>query len=103
MRKCQPIESWLAMPCAILALAVVPYFVRADQVEMQNGDRYVGTVMSLNTNTLVLHSDVLGDLTLPRAKVGSITLRPGGAVSSVSVLPAATNRHAPVLSAAKTN
>src|SRR6266567_5369394 len=103
MRKCASIESWLAMPCMIGVLAVLPFFVQADQVEMQNGDRYVGTVLSLNTNTLVLHSEVLGDLTLSRAKVGSITLRPGGAVNSVSVLPAATNRHVPVLSVAKTN
>ncbi len=46
----------------------------ADQVEMQNGDRYAGLVVSLNTNTVVLQSDVLGTLRLPRAKVAAITL-----------------------------
>jgi hypothetical protein len=53
----------------------VVFQVKADQIEMQNGDRYVGTVLSLNTNTLVLHSEVLGDLTLPRSKVAQINLR----------------------------
>ena len=33
--------------------------VRADQVEMQNGDRYVGKVLLLNADTLVVDSDVL--------------------------------------------
>ncbi len=41
---------------------------------MQNGDRYVGKVVSLNTNTLVLQSDVLGTVHLPRGQVALITL-----------------------------
>lgn len=46
---------------------------RADQIEMQNGDRYVGSVVSLDTNTLVMRNDVLGTVRLPRKKVLSIT------------------------------
>src|SRR5712691_4648811 len=76
--------SWLAVPCALAALALIPSQLSADQIEMQNGDRYVGTVLSLNANTLVLHSEVLGDLTLPRAKVAQISLRPGTATNIVS-------------------
>ena len=41
---------------------------------MQNGDRYVGKVLSLDTNALVLQSDVLGTVHLPRAKVAHVTL-----------------------------
>src|ERR1043165_1041173 len=60
----------------ITAISILGGFqLKADQIEMQNGDRYVGTVLSLNTNTLVLHSEVLGDLTLPRSKVAQINLR----------------------------
>jgi hypothetical protein len=51
----------------------------ADQVDLQNGDHYVGRVLSLDSATLVLHSEVLGNLRLPRAKVAVITL---GAVTT---------------------
>ncbi|MGD0615046.1 MAG: hypothetical protein ABSA69_06345 [Verrucomicrobiota bacterium] len=48
--------------------------VSADQVEMQNGDRYNGSVLSLNADTVTLHSDVLGTVHLPRGKVALIAL-----------------------------
>jgi hypothetical protein len=57
-------------------------WLRADQVEMQNGDRYLGTVLSLDTNTLVLRSAVLGTVNLPRGQVALIALGPGGATKS---------------------
>ena len=41
---------------------------------MQNGDRYVGKVLSLNSDTLILQNDVLGTMHLPRSKVTSINL-----------------------------
>ena len=56
----------------MLFLATI--YLRADQVEMQNGDRYLGTVLSLDTNTLVLRSPVLGTVNLPRGQVALITL-----------------------------
>jgi hypothetical protein len=46
----------------------------ADQIEMQNGDRYAGNVLSLNADNLVLQSDVLGTVRLPRTNVSVITL-----------------------------
>lgn len=48
--------------------------IRADIVDMQNGDRYNGTVLGVSSNSLVLQSEVLGKITLPRAKVSSISL-----------------------------
>ncbi len=48
--------------------------LRADQVEMQNGDRYAGKVVSMTDDTIVLQSDVLGKITLPRGKVANINL-----------------------------
>ena len=62
--------------------------LRADQVELQNGDRYVGKVLSLTTNQLVLQSDVLGTIKLPREKVAVVTL---GNVTPTNVARAATN------------
>ena len=59
----------------------------ADQVEMSNGDRYIGRVVSLNSNTLVLQSEVLGTLRLPRTTIQNITLDSGhaGALTSPGI------------------
>jgi len=72
--------------------------LRADQVEMQNGDRYAGKVISMTADTIVLQSDVLGKLTLPRTKVASINLGATAGPSAarttnqpVAALPALTN------------
>jgi len=50
--------------------------LRADQVEMQNGDRYVGAVLSMNADVVVLQNEVLGTVKLPRGKVARITMAP---------------------------
>src|SRR5512135_1276157 len=46
---------------------------RGDNVQMQNGDRYVATVVSMDSETLVIRNDVLGTVRLPRGKVASIS------------------------------
>jgi hypothetical protein len=46
--------------------------LRADQVEMQNGDRYNGKVLSVTADTVVLESEVLGKVTVPRQNVASL-------------------------------
>src|SRR5580658_1630247 len=56
--------------------------LEADQVEMQNGDRYAGKVISMTAETVILQSDVLGKLTLPRSKVANVNL---GATVAASV------------------
>src|SRR5262249_28153547 len=48
--------------------------LRADQVEMRNGDRSVGKVVALNANTLVVKNEVLGVVRIPREKVSAIIL-----------------------------
>jgi hypothetical protein len=53
--------------------------LRADQVQMQNGDRYAGKVVSMTADTIILQSDVLGRITLPRGKVANINLGPSAA------------------------
>jgi hypothetical protein len=52
---------------AVLALAAAGG--RADQVAMQNGDRYTGSVLSLSAESVVVQSELLGKVTLPRSKV----------------------------------
>jgi hypothetical protein len=96
------VRTGVALFCAALALFLAPGRLRADQVEMQNGDRYAGHVLSLNTNTVVLQSDVLGTLRLPRAKVAVITLGSGPVTNSPS-LASLTNAPVLALSTAPTN
>src|SRR5882724_9929051 len=67
-------SHFFSIICALLALLCGSHPLRADQVEMQNGDRYAGKVLALNTNTVVLQSDVLGLVNLPREKVATISL-----------------------------
>jgi hypothetical protein len=75
-----------ALLCAAFALFAAAGPLLADQVELQNGDRYVGHVLSLNANTVVLQSDVLGTLRLPRSKVAAITLDPQPVTNSPAPL-----------------
>ena len=50
----------LAKTSIELILILAATGIRADQVEMQNGERYLGEVLSIDTNALVLRSEVLG-------------------------------------------
>lgn len=77
-----------------LALFSVVARARADQVEMQNGDRYNGKVLSLNADTVTLRSDVLGTVNLPRGKVALIALG-----TSVPAHAATTNAGPPKVAA----
>jgi hypothetical protein len=62
--------------CSVVAVAVLLFAPesRADQIEMQNGDRYNGKVLLLTNDVMVLQSEVLGTITIPRAKVARIAL-----------------------------
>lgn len=79
MKQCSAVgrASWVPSILSVLCLsamlvAVSPGVACADQVQMLNGDKYVGTVTSLTAETLVLHSEVLGTVRLPRAKVAAV-------------------------------
>ncbi|MGP8200550.1 MAG: hypothetical protein ACLQU4_13730 [Limisphaerales bacterium] len=64
-------------------LLLIAVGLKADQVQMQNGDRYAGKVLSMTANAVVLQSDVLGRITLPRGKVAAINL---GAIATSPVV-----------------
>jgi hypothetical protein len=84
--------------CAAIffALLFLAGGLRADQVEMKNGDRYAGKVISMTADTIVLQSDVLGKLTLPRGKVANINL----GASQAGTAPLALSNASPDITAA---
>jgi hypothetical protein len=63
--KSAKLTLWMAMS---LCAAVV----RGDQLVMQNGDHYSGKVISMTAETVVLQSDVLGKISIPRSKVSAV-------------------------------
>ena len=73
----------------------------ADQIVMQNGDRYNGKVVSVSPTNVVFQSDVLGTVNLSRTKVANLTMgliTP--ATNSVAATPAPKTNVATDLSAA---
>jgi len=58
------------LPLSALLCSVV----RGDEIQLVNGDVISAAVVSLDGNTLKLKSELLGDLTIDRAKVRQITL-----------------------------
>jgi hypothetical protein len=63
---------------------------RADQVNMQNGECYIGKVVTLSNETVIVQSDVLGTLKVPRGKIASITFGTNAVAPTVQT-PVATS------------
>jgi hypothetical protein len=59
----------------MLALVLVsfPFASKADQLELANGDRYVGKVIAVTETNITLRSEINGLMQLPRSKVTVIT------------------------------
>ena len=68
----------------IFFIFVAAPLLRADQVEMQNGDRYFGKVLSVSADTVVLESEVLGKINVPRKKVASLAFGTNAAAPKAS-------------------
>jgi hypothetical protein len=88
-----------SLAVAFLIAFCVVTFLRADQVTMQNGDLLNGKVLSMTTTALVLQNDNLGTITLPRAKVATVTL---GTVAARAPLSAASSNNIIVINKPKT-
>lgn len=69
----------------------------ADEVQMRNGDRYVGKVLSLNGEVLVIQNDNVGTLRLPRAKVAMVSVG-SGSVAPANPLAASARSNSPAIS-----
>src|SRR6266446_5979336 len=80
-----------AVAGALSVLLLTSLGLTADQIEMQNGDRYFGRLLTFTNDTLVLQSDLLGTVRLPRAKVASVVLG-SAAVTNLARVPARTNQ-----------
>ena len=62
----------LFVSSGIFFIFVAAPWLRADHVEMQNGDRYFGKVLSVSADTVTLESEMLGKINVPRKKVASL-------------------------------
>ena len=62
--------------------------LRADVLEMQNGDRYSGKVVSVSATTVVLNSEILGKINVPRAKVANLKFGANAASMQLTPVPA---------------
>jgi len=68
--------------------------LRADVVEMQNGDRYSGKVLSVSADSVVLDSEILGKINVPRGKVARLAFganAPAPKAADNPAPPASTN------------
>jgi hypothetical protein len=52
--------------CSLACFFMVIHRSRADEVEMQNGDRYCGKVLSVSSDTVIMDSEMLGKIKVPR-------------------------------------
>jgi hypothetical protein len=81
--------------------------LRADLVEMQNGDRYSGKVLSVSADAVVLESGVLGKINVPRKKVATLMIGANAATLNTATntarVSASTNLPAAAPAAALTN
>jgi len=66
------IHKLILLSFGISGIVLTMPLVRADQVEMLNGDRLSGKVLFVTAETVVLQSDVLGRLNVPRQKIATV-------------------------------
>ncbi len=66
-------KTLTTISCAVAVFLLQILFLHADQVEMQNGDRYIGKVLSVDSKTVLLKNDNLGTIRLLRTKVTNVT------------------------------
>jgi len=78
---------FLAASALGLILCAMP--LRADVLLMQNGDRYSGQVLSMSADTVVLKSEVLGKINVPRNLVATMSLGTNAAAPKVSAATSA--------------
>src|SRR5258705_3343144 len=91
MTTIRPGPRTVAVAAALSVLLFTSFALIADQIEMQNGDRYFGRLLTFTNDPLVLQSDLLGTVRLPRAKVASVVLG-SSAVTNLARMPAQTNQ-----------
>lgn len=99
MKTIRPASSFGSRALSLLALvglAISSSLAAApsDLIELSNGDRYAGTVLSVNLTNVSVHSEIQGIINLPRAKVARITF------GNTTAFPVAANPPGPQAAAA---
>jgi hypothetical protein len=61
------------LSCLTLILAFIPSGLWADQLEMQNGDRLSGTVLTVSASAVLFESEMLGKINVPRKNILAVT------------------------------
>lgn len=94
----------LLVTAGLLQFAPTTSCLRADEVLMQNGDRYLGKVLSVSADTVVLSSEMLGKINVPRQKVASLTFGTNLVAAPVAsrTAPSGATNH-PVVTATSTS
>lgn len=87
MRRCflSHTPGHLHLGALILSAGLFVSSLTAEQVQMQNGDVYQGRVLAVTTNAVVLQSEVLGTIRLPRNKVAQVILGSNSGTNNVGV------------------
>ena len=83
------------MLATLMAGCVLP--VRADMIELTNGDHYRGTVISMTQSNLEFLSEIQGKVKLPRDKIAQITLHEVVTKSVIVTKPVASPAAAPLI------
>ena len=84
--------------CGLLLMFAMAPALRADVLEMQNGDRYSGKVLGMSADTVVLKSEVLGKINVPRSKVASLTFSTNATPPTAAVnLPRPVSTNLPIV------
>jgi hypothetical protein len=77
---------FLSFGIVFIAIASSP--LRADELAMQNGDRYFGKVLSVSVDNVVLQSEVLGRINVPRKNVASLAFGTNSIAPNAAVFAA---------------
>lgn len=91
----------LSVSSGMVLLFTAAFWLRADEVNMQNGDRYFGHVVSVSADTVVLNSEVLGKINVPRKNVASLAFGTNtvAAKLATNVAPVSVPTNLPVVAA----
>jgi len=70
-----PLSGGFRRVVFMLAVSLAAAAVRADILELVNGDSYRGVILSMNRTNVEFQSEIQGRVLLPREKVARITFR----------------------------
>ncbi len=91
MTTSKPLNRIAHLGLILAALAgPVALSVKADLLELTNGDHYRGVVISMTQSNLEFQSEIQGRVKLPRDKVAKITLHESAVSKPVAATPPST-------------